>query len=186
MIQERKRMSTIVFWPHVGHLFGKMSCFGMEVAVMGESHYGKPGEPLRPTVTQDAVQCYGIEVRHPFFTKVGKLMVGGRLASMHRGEGWAHFAFFNYIQTWVGTTPRVRPTTDMWSQARAPFFEVLALLQPKVLVVLGRDLGRHLPSSLPAGLEVCVVTHPSAPTFTYQDAFPSVQRAIARASAANR
>jgi len=83
-------MQKIVFEPWVGRNY-KNSRFGVPVLVLGESHYGDESE-TRPTVTIDVVHRLAQTKRHPFFTKVSKILLGidqnGWIDDRTRGEIW--------------------------------------------------------------------------------------------------
>ena len=63
---------------------------------------------------------------------------------MDRAEFWNSIAFYNYVQEPLDDV-RVRPTKEMWEMAREPFKEVLELLKPTHLLVLGGGLWDNLP-----------------------------------------
>ncbi len=105
-----------------------------------------------------------------FFTTVAKILSGQPYQWLDDGksqEFWNRVAFYNFIQTSVGTEPRMRPTEQMWRNSEIPFNSVLSDLQPDIIVVLGRELGskiRHLESSYHDSI-FCYWTHPSTPKF---------------------
>ena len=66
----------------------------------------------------------------------------------------------------------------MWQAGREPFLHTLRELVPNLVLVLGVELHRNLPS-VPDGITVCPIQHPSAPGFSYDKWQPKVLSAIA-------
>jgi hypothetical protein len=118
----------VIFQPWIGNFYRTKNRFGVRVLVLGESHYGDEAD-TRPTVTTEVVRWLAQDERHAFFTKVSKVLLGldenTSLSNEARGEVWEHIAFYNYIQGFVSTDPRVRPTADMWERAKEPFLQIV-------------------------------------------------------------
>jgi hypothetical protein len=173
----------VVFQPWVGNLYRASNRFGVRVLVLGESHYGDESE-TRPTVTTEVVRWLAQDERHAFFTKVSKVLLGldgdTWLNDEARGEVWEHVAFYNYIQGFVSTDPRVRPTTEMWENSREPFLQVVRELNPQLILVLGIELGRNI-SAVNGDIEVCVIQHPST-GFSYEKWNGKFYEALERAT----
>ncbi len=172
----------IIFQPWIGELYHANNRFGIRILVLGESHYGDESE-TRSTVTTEVVRSLAQDERFAFFTKISKVLLGldGNtwLDDFSRGEVWNHIAFYNYIQGFVSSDSRVRPTDEMWENAAEPFLEVVQTLQPKLILVLGKELGNRLP--VPAGdIEVCVIQHPST-GFSYEVWNPIFIKALNKA-----
>jgi hypothetical protein len=108
--------------------------------------------------------------RHAFFTTTAKLVLGlageNYLSDEQQREFWDRVAFYNYVQDFAGETPSGDVTPEMWEDARAPFLTVVNELEPDAVLILGKGLSEHVPAS-DIEAETCVVTHPSAPGFTY-------------------
>ena len=172
-------MSGIIFEPWVGKKYAQNNHFGARILVLGESHYGEEFE-TQPNVTSEVVRLLAQTKRHSFFTKISKVLLGidGTiwLDDKARGEIWEHVAFYNYIQGFVSTDPRVRPTSTMWASAQLPFLQVLRDIKPQVILVLGKELSSHLPE-IPEGIEVCRIQHPST-GFVYSKWNPLFAKAV--------
>lgn len=176
-------MSGIVFEPWIGNKYCQDNYFGSRVLVLGESHYGHEYE-TGPTVTTNVVRWLAQgDNRHAFFTKVSKVLLGldGNtwLDNKSRGEIWEHIAFYNYIQGFVSTGSRVRPSPELWAAAQAPFTEMLNNLSPNIVLVLGKELAAHRPQ-IPSGIEVCCIQHPST-GFVYNKWNPLFSQAVQHA-----
>jgi hypothetical protein len=160
---------SIIFQPWIGNLYKANNRFGTRILVLGESHYGDESE-TKQTVTTEVVRRLAQDERHPFFTKVSKVLLGCYentwLNDEERAEVWEHVAFYNYIQGFVSTDARVRPTAEMWKNSREPFFQIVRELHPQLILVLGIELGRNIPP-VNGGIEVCVIQHPST-GFSYK------------------
>jgi hypothetical protein len=171
-----------VFDPWIGKLYWDEGLLGVRVLVLGESHYGIPGEEYAE-FTQGVVCEWAIEKRFAFFTKTAKLALGRgageRVSDKERADFWGRVAFYNYVQSFLPAA-RYRPTLNMWEAAGQPFLRLLEELSPKVVLVLGAELRSHLPE-LPTSISVCYVTHPSSSKFTYELAIPEFQKAFKRA-----
>lgn len=168
-------MSERKFEPWVGKHYWREGLDGVRVLILGESHHdggGKNAE-VDSKYTIAVVRKLAIDGRYAFFTKVQQLVLGigpGHISDADRSGFWGRVAFCNYVQSIVGDGPRKRPTMAMWEEARVPLTETLSELTPHFLLVLGRELGRHLPQSLtPPPLQRCHVPHPSWPKFRVVD-----------------
>ena len=89
---------------------------------------------------------------------------------------WKKVAFFNYVTSTVGVGAGVRPSQEQWDQAALAFPGMLRALQPRTVVVLGKQMWGHMPEpgvwltddvqayELPdGGAAVCwAVQHPAA------------------------
>src|SRR5437870_2486992 len=115
------------FQPWVGDHYWTTGFHGLRVLLLGESHYGpdiyEPG-----SFTQDVVCRYAVDgPTLRFFTVACRVVQGGGRPSItERTAFWHAIAFYNYIQDWVGTGPRQRPTPAQWRVSQDPFTEVLA------------------------------------------------------------
>ncbi|MBM9536191.1 hypothetical protein [Desulfobulbus alkaliphilus] len=176
----------VIFQPWIGNLYRANNRFGVRVLVLGESHYGDEAE-TRPTVTTEVVRRLAQGERHSFFTKVSKVLLGldrnTWLNNEARGEVWEHISFYNYIQGFVSTDPRVRPTADMWESAREPFLQIIRDLNPQLILVLGIELGRNI-RAVSSDIEVCVIQHPST-GFSYEQWTRRFLEALERARASS-
>jgi hypothetical protein len=170
------------FEPWVGEKYAtKGFKGGVRLLVLGESHYGIPGDD-DASFTQQVVKDHGKENRHAFFTKTAKLVLGmGTGEYLHdedRRQFWDSVAFYNYVQEYAGERPDGNVTSEMWEKAKEPFLEVVEQLEPDALLVLGKQLGDHLPDLGEFDFETCVVTHPSSSRFSYSDWTSDVQEMI--------
>lgn len=139
--------------PYIGPEYGSPHRWGVTILILGESHYAEDmeaGEPLGTEFTRGVIQEVLNGIRKPafnFFAKVAGLFYGGRHASeAERIEFWHSVAYYSFVQACVGNSPRRRPTSLMWERAELPFVETLQLLDPELVLVLGRELWVHLPA----------------------------------------
>jgi hypothetical protein len=162
-------MSSIVFCPWVGSKYWDENRFGVRILVLGESHYGLEKDKCSTTTT-NVVRQLAQNQRDSFFTKVSKVLLGldetTYLDDQRRGEIWEHVAFYNFIQTFVANQARIPPTAEMWEAAQEPFLEVLTKLAPDMVLVLGKELSKKLPT-IPKSIKVCKINHPSS-AFSYR------------------
>jgi hypothetical protein len=166
------------FDPWIGNRYTAEGIRGVRLLILGEAHYGTGGSENN-AFTTEIVRKLGQEGRFRFFSATQRLVIGGRgwLPKAARVEFWERVAFYNYVQSFPGPRARWRPTPAMWEAARAPFLQTLQEVAPQLLLILGRELRRHLPV-LPAELPVCAVQHPSSRGFKYDQWQPMVQAAF--------
>jgi hypothetical protein len=174
-------MSNIVFEPWIGEKYWASNSFGLRVLVLGESHYDRDQVPCS-TYTTEVVERNVKHGRAAFFTKISKVLLNldeQMPSDEERSAIWDEIAFYNYIQEFVSEGTRVRPSHEMWGHGDKAFFEILEHLKPQVLLVLGIELGWHLPA-IPASIAVCNIQHPST-GFSYKKWNPLFAEALANA-----
>jgi hypothetical protein len=126
------------------------------ILILGESHYhscNKPGDKCNglDAEEQDA-RHRGLTISEvkwwkdnphstPLSTAIPKLF------GMTKSDLWSDVAFYNYVQT-LSSAARIRPSTEAWEDqiAVTAFQEVLDVLEPDRILVLGKDLWKSLPS----------------------------------------
>ncbi len=152
------------FDPWVGQHY-KDGIGGKRVLILGESHYGDKGDETSE-FTRLIIENHGIKKgKHRIYARIKVLIAGGGLSDPQRDEFWQKVAFYNYIQTAIAR-PRIRPTPEQWEAATDPFLDTVSELSPEFVVVLGVELGKHLPP-LPGGVVACNLKHPSSWGFSY-------------------
>ena len=175
-------MDDVVFKPWIGSKYYLDNQFGLRVLVLGESHYHDG--PVDPDFTTGVVKYLAQSVRNSFFTKIATLLLkkekGTWLSDAERADVWEHVAFYNYIQSYVGESSRIRPTEDMWLSAQKPFLAVIKELKQEVVLVLGFSLWSRLSLLALEGPEFCVIKHPST-GFRYQEWTPKFVDALNKA-----
>jgi len=175
-------VTDLVFEPWIGAKYESGNRFGLRVLVLGESHYGDEPES-HSGYTTAIVRKLGQKERHPFFTKVAKVLLetDKDIDNETRAEVWEHVAFYNYIQCLAGSSARIRPTPEMWDEAKVPFLSILDRLLPDVILVLGKSLSDHAPlTEIQDRVVVCGIKHPST-AFSYGKWIPCFTNAIDRA-----
>jgi hypothetical protein len=175
-------MRNITFEPHVGVNYATCK---PKVLIVGESHYGN-GSELN-SFTQEVVKMWAMGeagIRR-FFTTLAKLLSDKSNVWMSKEEKkafWQNVAFYNFIQSIVGENPRIRPTDEMWDNGKLPLAEVLQELNPDIVLILGRELSRHIKQIEPEvnhDITFCYWSHPSAPKyFDKKEAMDTYQKAV--------
>ena len=194
-------MGEIFFKPWKGEKYESNKLFGKRILVLGEAHYEWDKTILlSPDFTIDCIREQ-IEGRSTFkfWTNIAIAFLNKRPSLEEKKEFWESVAFYNYIQQSLGFGPRLAPSQEMWRNSEPGFVEVLAELLPRVIIVLGYRLWRHLPPvsrldgpkiigskqtdtwyyPIPNG-ESCLtyaIQHPST-GFNGTDWYPYVQRVI--------
>lgn len=152
---------------------------GVRVLILGESHYGTP--PERSGFTSAIINKYGQTKRSRFFSTTQRLVSldknRGHIPSSERREFWDKVAFYNFVQEFVGTTSRLRPSQSQWERGAEPFIQTVTELAPQLIVVLGKKLKTYLPPEI-NGVVYAYVKHPSGNGFTYKQFQPIVAKAF--------
>jgi hypothetical protein len=174
-------MATRTFDPWIGSLYATEGIRGKRLLILGESHYGGAGCEY-PAFTSDVIRDMALRKgRLPFFSRVQRLVVGGRggFSNEERADFWHRVAFYNYVQSSPGNSPRCRPTPEMWEAASEPLRQTLLELSPHIMLVLGIELHRNLPP-INNTVTVCPIQHPSSVGFSYNVWQPRVCTAMNR------
>lgn len=144
-------MTELRFQPWVGRNYGRRSRWKQSVLILGESHYDESyaqGDRLTEFVVRGHVERRGKQ--YAFWTKIGRTFVGPSYGDPpSRRAFWDSVAFYNYVQGFVGTAARQRPTPQHFRSSWTPFQSVLAELQPDVVVALGFGLWAAMEPLLP-------------------------------------
>lgn len=139
-------MNNIYFQPWIGAEY-KKGWNGLRTLVMGESHYEwEEAQSLKSTLTIDCIddQINGGNSKQ-FWTNIAVAFMGHVPTISEKRSFWNSVAFYNFIQESVGFGSRVRPTPDMWKNARVPFSKILETHRPQFLVVMGKQVWNSLP-----------------------------------------
>jgi hypothetical protein len=183
-------MRSVTFKPWVGSRYeAKDNRFGVKLMVLGESHYSKDGAP-DPQFTRSVIKTFGVS-REPgrgrTFTKLAKLLLdirSGEVTDAKRSEVWRELLFYNFVQEYVGSSARQRPTSNMWVEGKKPLLQVLDRYSPDLILVLGKALEHHVrpleKCGIPASTTVCYVQHPAA-AFVYDVWCQKFQLALRKA-----
>lgn len=169
---------SLTFEPWIGEKYQDKGLDGLNLLILGESHYGEEGTE-RPGFTRHVVKKWGQENRHRFFTTTAKAVLGlgsSHISNSKRAEFWDRVAFANYIQTFVAedAESRKRPTEEMWQEAKEAFPTTIEKTTPDAIVVLGIEVARRLPQ-LPGSPPHHAIKHPSQ-YFRYEQWQPELQK----------
>lgn len=141
------------FIPHVGINYTKT-----KLLVLGESHYcgelcndcGLCGaHPECANFTSNVVNDYlntnnEREGWMNTYLKFERSMVGHKTDINESRHIWDEVAFYNYLQVPM-SAPRKAGTKAQYKAAEDAFFSVLESLKPRLMIVWGKRLWRHLP-----------------------------------------
>jgi hypothetical protein len=118
---------------------------GPRLLILGESHYDDddPDKSLTQRLTREYAEG---KWRHRFWTMTMQVVAGRDKTEIDRMRFWQSVAFYNFIQEFVGSRPRTRPSAEAWLSANHPFEAVLEALRPQALLVLGVALWDNLPN----------------------------------------
>ena len=172
----------VKFLPYIGENYAN-SRYGVRVLVLGESHYGTEDD-YAPDFTQNVIRDEAFKPGFRFFSMITTMLRGDTswATEEERREAWQHVAFYNYVQEFVGDAGRIRPTTAMWRNSETALHEVVAELQPDVIVVMGYQLWDCLP---PLPVTWARVKHPCG-GLSNREAREAFDGAIAKALPSGR
>lgn len=142
-----KYSNNINFYPWVGELYEKDNIFNSKILILGESHYSDVGNPeMDKNLTISLTESYMKgEWRHKFWTNISQVLMNKEYWNLNLKEIWSSLAFYNYVQNFVIGGARIAPEQNLWKISINPFFEVLKLLNPDGVLVLGKRLWSNLP-----------------------------------------
>jgi hypothetical protein len=130
--------------------------------LLGESHYGQ-AHHARPNVTPETVRWLGQKAKGRFFTTTACSLLGLNAAYLLKAEDraalWEDVVFYNFVQEFV-PGPGDRPTHDAWRAAARALPEVVDVVRPDAIIVLGKAMQAWLPP-LSGDIVIIRVNHPS-------------------------
>ena len=143
---EQPNIPECQFDPWVGDNYWRGFEGGPRLLILGESHYDDdvPDKSLTQQLTREYAEG---EWRHRFWTMTMQVVAGRDKTEIDRMRFWQSVAFYNFIQEFVGSRPRTRPSSEAWLSGGQPFEAVLEALRPQALLVLGVALWDNLPNS---------------------------------------
>lgn len=133
--------------PWIGSHYNKAKPWKVRLLLVGELSHSLTSSTSRDS-TQKLIQEYiNHEWNHKFWTNIGQVVTGKQHSMIDRAEFWQSVSFYNYVQP---LTEEVRSNSEM------AFFEVLRVLKPGCILVLGERLWKRLPEPFKEGQEVSV------------------------------
>ena len=189
--------SLVAVHPWVGAKFDVPENLLYKTLILGESNFTEP-EQFGFSLVEECVRddmATG-ENRDTtgfcrFSTKIRR-MIFGRDENIGPNGFWQDVAFYNFVQSLVGNTARIRPTAEMWKESTPAFFEIVSTLKPSRILVLGKanwnnllkqvehDTVDQFVAKLKIGGELITagyVNHPSS-SFSYSVWQPIAQRLL--------
>jgi hypothetical protein len=146
---EAHSSDALFFEPWIGQRHSE-GFAGRRVLLLGESHYLDADGYEPRNFTSGVIQRWAIKgPTAPYFTRICRLMLGGPIPSLtERTTFWDSVVFYNYVQAWVGTGPRQRPTPANWATGEPGLRSVMTAYSPEVMIVLGADLWWHVAQTI--------------------------------------
>lgn len=190
--------SKVVIHPWVGERYENPKYFKEKTLILGESNFTQPenfNKNLVIRCIEDDINIHG-ENRDTtgfcrFSTKIRRVVFGRDECIGPKGL-WSDVSFYNFIQSLVGEKSRVRPTQEMWHSSTPAFTEVIETLQPKIILVLGKQNWQNLINNLQIvpkdeysstlkygnlSVKIGYIKHPSS-NLAYDDWSPIAQRLL--------
>lgn len=135
--------SKVKVHPWCGDDYEKPTIFPYRTLFLGESNYTKPEEFGPDLVISCVRDDIGDDKNRDttgfckFSTKIRRVIFG-RDTKIGPEEFWRNAAFYNFVQYRVGGKSKERPTSQMWIDSVKPFAEVVTMLKPERILVLGK------------------------------------------------
>jgi hypothetical protein len=131
-----KPIEGVRFQPWVGKNFASRV---PRLLVVGMSHYSWGDKNLPDYWVTNAVILHRIsgDVRNKFLTNIIATCIGHLPSDEERVEFWHSVAFYNYIQEFVGNSPRRAHAYELWARAEPALAQVLRALSPQLILVVG-------------------------------------------------
>jgi len=189
-------MSNVIFMPWIGAKYEAEGFRGLRILIVAESHYGSKRSERR-TATPELVKAFGQRLKHPdaaarlrkhpHFARIVTAVSGAARASMlttpERADFWERVCYYNFIQEFM-SAPRVLPSAKSWDAGKKAFREVLATVQPDVVVAFSKRL-RAVLKPLCSEVPLAGLHHPST-GFAYERWQPIIARTLDDAHARRR
>lgn len=153
-------MRNVFFEPWVGANYGG-GLYGKKILIIGETHYCENPDDCDCEQTGDSDLCKKktrLEVEsqlgensssNSVYAKIAKMLLGKEsnkdLSEEEKKEFWHSVAFYNYVQISGIKCSQLLPTKDMWDLSEKAFHEVIEVLAPDFILVLGEELWNNLP-----------------------------------------
>jgi len=132
---------NIKIYPWIPPLYKESKIFPYRTLVLGESNYtseSKFNSNLVISCVEEHISKNSDKNFSRFATKIRKTILG-RDTERTVEEFWNNIAFYNFIQARVGTKSGERPTDDMWKEAISAFEELITIIKPERILVLGKE-----------------------------------------------
>lgn len=134
--------------PWVGSGYGER-----RMLLLGESCYdwlGEGGELIRPQPDHPTMLAkWAMEsppTKQRFVAKVTRAICRAQWPTVQQAQdAWQSVAFTNYIPVSAGEGSDAHSSRAAWKQAEAEWPGLLDLLKPRVVIVLGLTMWRHMP-----------------------------------------
>ena len=135
-----------------GVIYGTKDDPGKRILVLGESHYcadpNDATEDLTKKIINDFV--YSESEHEPYkntYIKFERALAGRVIDEEERKKLWSHLMFYNYVQVPI-TGPRMSPSGFDYINSEAPFFDVITIYKPDIVITWGQRLYSNLPPNL--------------------------------------
>ena len=131
-----KQIKGVRFQPWVGENFASRV---PRLLLVGMSHYSWGDKNLPDYWVTNAVILQRISgaVRSKFLTNIIATCIGHLPSDEERVEFWHSVAFYNYIQEFVGDSPRQLHNYKLWLKSGPAFAAVIRTLRPELVLVVG-------------------------------------------------
>ena len=145
----KNRQFNFNYPPWIGSQYGSRE--NIRLMVVGKSYYD--ARYRDKTITAFIPELIKGRTKDTFFTTLELILAegrhwkngfGGRM-SLDRKKFWNGLCFHQFIQAILndGFTP---PSKTMWKEGQETFKEVLASLDPQIVVMAGEEIFNHMPT----------------------------------------
>lgn len=136
--------------PWVGSQYNHPDIFPFKTLILGESNYTSEENFNSKLVMECITDHIGLNEDPNFsrFATKTRRVVFGRNTPINAKTFWENAAFYNFVQYLVGGASKERPTEQMWEKSADAFNELVGILKPERILVLGVENWRNLLSHL--------------------------------------
>lgn len=129
----------------VGEAYRRLEKKGVATFLLGESFYDRERNIPAANPSAWLVQHAALGAhRHRYYAVVAKLLSDEGSEAKAATTFWSEVAFYHFVQTSVGSGPRVAKPAHCFRENVSKFQRVLADTTPSRIVVLGKSLWRFL------------------------------------------
>jgi hypothetical protein len=130
-------IKKVRFQPWIGQNYDSRS---PKLLVLGMSHYRWEKCKKTPDylITNSVIGYWSTSKRtKKFFSNIAATCIGHLPNYEERVDYWNSVAFYNYIQEFVGDSPRQPHDYKLWVRSEPAFAEILHRLKPELILVIG-------------------------------------------------
>jgi hypothetical protein len=136
----------VKIYPWVGSQYKQSEVLPFKTLILGESNYAAE-KNFNSNIVISCVTNHLGENKNKnfssFATKTRRVILGSS-TKVSSKIFWESVAYYNFVQYLVGSISRKRPTKQMWNESVQSFDELITVLKPERVLVLGKGNWKNL------------------------------------------